>query len=105
MGISTMDFAASLPHRPAGWYPDPIRPARMRWWDGEEWTAETGGARTPIHTAAAAFPPTPVAPPATIASPAPRRRHPLLTGAAAAVLTVTVVGGAAYWLAHLGIAL
>jgi hypothetical protein len=24
---------------PAGWYPDPEDPARMRWWDGWAWTA------------------------------------------------------------------
>jgi hypothetical protein len=23
---------------PAGWYPDPWRQARWRWWDGHQWT-------------------------------------------------------------------
>ena len=23
---------------PAGWYPDPSDPARLRWWDGSQWT-------------------------------------------------------------------
>ena len=26
---------------PAGWYPDPHGQARMRWYDGAQWTANT----------------------------------------------------------------
>lgn len=25
---------------PQGWYPDPLRPQRQRWWDGSAWTDE-----------------------------------------------------------------
>ncbi|MEZ5115258.1 MAG: heavy metal-binding domain-containing protein [Candidatus Nanopelagicales bacterium] len=26
---------------PAGWYPDPHDPTRLRWWDGAQWTDQT----------------------------------------------------------------
>ncbi|MCT1394675.1 excalibur calcium-binding domain-containing protein [Microbacterium sp. p3-SID338] len=26
---------------PAGWFPDPENPKQTRWWDGEQWTAQT----------------------------------------------------------------
>ena len=29
---------AAAPSWPAGWYPDPTRQARLRWWDGQQWT-------------------------------------------------------------------
>ncbi|HSD79288.1 MAG TPA: DUF2510 domain-containing protein [Solirubrobacteraceae bacterium] len=32
---------ASLP--PADWYDDPLHEARLRYWDGRQWTASTGG--------------------------------------------------------------
>lgn len=55
---------------PAGWYPDGSGPGRVRWYDGETWTARTGRLRT-------ADPPHPAP---THAYPAPPRpapaRHP-----------------------------
>jgi uncharacterized RDD family membrane protein YckC len=29
--------------QPAGWYDDPQRQARLRWWDGSSWTSHTSG--------------------------------------------------------------
>ena len=31
---------------PVGWYPDPERPAMLRWWDGTQWTSEKKPATT-----------------------------------------------------------
>lgn len=28
----------------AGWYPDPQQPATVRYWDGQQWTAQTAPA-------------------------------------------------------------
>lgn len=37
-----LDPGASAPAGAApGWYPDPRRLARLRWWDGAEWTEKT----------------------------------------------------------------
>jgi hypothetical protein len=33
--------AAAQPTQAAGWYPDPHRQARLRWWDGQAWTEQT----------------------------------------------------------------
>ncbi|QPE04982.1 DUF2510 domain-containing protein [Microbacterium schleiferi] len=44
---------------PAGWYPDPMAPGILRFWDGTAWTAHTS-APTPAAQPAAA---TPAAPP------------------------------------------
>ena len=27
-----------MPTAPTGWYPDPQQPARLRYWDGAQWT-------------------------------------------------------------------
>ncbi|WP_456845811.1 DUF2510 domain-containing protein [Cellulomonas sp. P5_C6] len=27
-----------MPTTPASWYPDPIQPSRLRYWDGATWT-------------------------------------------------------------------
>ncbi len=39
---------------PAGWYPDPVDPARRRWWDGATWAAESEPGDTPPAPAQAA---------------------------------------------------
>ena len=39
----------------AGWYPDPAEPAKERYWDGSDWTAE-------VRSAGAAPPPPPPLP-------------------------------------------
>jgi hypothetical protein len=36
---------------PAGWYPDPADPQGTRWWSGEAWTDQVGGAAAPATTA------------------------------------------------------
>ena len=33
--------AASGPLPAGGWFPDPSRQARLRWWDGQRWTDHT----------------------------------------------------------------
>ena len=47
----------------AGWYPDPWRPGRQRWWDGEGWTDHTHDPDAPVVPS----------PPAFVAPPNPRR--------------------------------
>lgn len=42
----------SQPHEPvrhsaSGWYPDPFEPGKLRWFDGQRWTAR----KIPDHTA------------------------------------------------------
>lgn len=44
---------------PPGWYPDNQNPARVRFWDGRQWTAQTALARPP----APPVQPSPAAPP------------------------------------------
>ncbi|HEY4268395.1 MAG TPA: DUF2510 domain-containing protein [Galbitalea sp.] len=33
------DSAGATPTTPAGWYKDPADSARLRWWDGSQWTS------------------------------------------------------------------
>ena len=33
--------AAAAPLPAGGWFPDPSRQARLRWWDGQRWTDHT----------------------------------------------------------------
>jgi hypothetical protein len=41
---------------PAGWYPDPSQPGRIRYWDGSAWTAHVAPAPAPWGTPAALDP-------------------------------------------------
>ena len=69
-----------------GWFPDPFDPARLRWWDGEQWTTHLHAApRGPGYTASTRRAATPIPPPR-------RHRAATLTLFAAAGL---LVGGAA----------
>jgi uncharacterized membrane protein len=36
---------------PAGWYPDPVDPAGLRWWSGEDWTQHTNAPVAPVAVA------------------------------------------------------
>jgi hypothetical protein len=40
-GQSQARPAAGAPNTPPGWYPDPWRVTRVRWWDGYSWTSYT----------------------------------------------------------------
>jgi Protein of unknown function (DUF2510) len=40
----------SGPTTPAGWYPDPVGSANLRWWDGATWTAHLAPPPTPAPT-------------------------------------------------------
>lgn len=35
------------PNSPAGWYPDPMNPAQLRYWNGAYWTEQTAAAPPP----------------------------------------------------------
>ncbi len=73
----------------AGWYADPVRAAKHRWWDGSSWTAHLSGDRAQ-EQARAVEPPAAVAPAVVVAStaaavaaadaPMSRRRLRELTG-------------------------
>lgn len=39
---ATPAAASPPPVAPAGWYPDPVGNAGQRYWDGRQWTEETG---------------------------------------------------------------
>jgi putative serine protease PepD len=73
--MDTLQFA-----RPAaGWYRDPYDPARLRWWDGLEWTGHTAAFPTPAP---------------------PRRRSRFSRGEKAALvfgLVVALLLAVAYW--------
>ncbi|MFD6816070.1 MULTISPECIES: GmrSD restriction endonuclease domain-containing protein [unclassified Microbacterium] len=68
---------------PAGWFPDPENPKQTRWWDGQQWSAQT-----------APPPPTGMLPPpaTTFATAAAKRKIPtwlwIIGGLAAVLVTV-----------------
>jgi hypothetical protein len=70
---------------PAGWYPDPRDPRRIRWWDGTGWTETTQPAPTGAEAPPAAT--TPAAEPA--------RRSPVLPLVVGIVAFVLLAGAAA----------
>lgn len=68
-----------------GWFPDPFDPARLRWWDGQQWTTHLHPAdRGPARAASAPRPPAPGA---------PHRRTRVAT-VALVTATALLVGGA-----------
>lgn len=46
--------AAGTRQAPAGWYPNPNEPGRLRWWDGTRWAYGSGPAGAPLSTKAPA---------------------------------------------------
>ena len=64
---------------PSGWYPDPRRRHRLRYWDGQQWTAWTADGDQPILDAA---------------SPRPRRALLAVSGIGA----IVAMPFAAWWL-------
>jgi hypothetical protein len=78
---------------PAGWYPDPRDPRRIRWWDGAAWTEHTAPQPEGSGPYPSAAPEQPYA--AVVAEPAPDRRSvlPLIAGVVA--FLVLAVGAVA----------
>lgn len=78
---------------PAGWNPDPIDPKIDRYWDGQQWTAQTrpGGSNEPTQVFGAPGSPQPDP---TAPEDGKRRKWPWFAGAAvAAVAVVGIVAG------------
>lgn len=75
---------------PPGWHPDPYDPTLQRWWDGQQWTAQTqpAGAADPTLAFAPIGGPTDPGTPADGESPRKRKKWPWIAGAA----VVGVVG-------------
>ncbi|SBS69831.1 DUF2510 domain-containing protein [uncultured Microbacterium sp.] len=72
------------PQVPAGWYPDPTDPSRVRWWDGSYWgqqAAPAGAAAPPVDAAPTVPAPAEQAP--TYATPAPSYATPTPSAAPA----------------------
>lgn len=78
---------------PAGWYPDPRDPRRIRWWDGAAWTEHTAPQPAGEGPYPTATPEQPYA--AAVAEPARERRSvlPLIAGVVA--FLVLAVGAVA----------
>jgi hypothetical protein len=68
---------------PAGWYPDPRDPRRIRWWDGDGWTETTQPA------------PTGAVPTPAVATAEPARRSPVLPLVVGVLALVLLAGAAA----------
>lgn len=45
-----------MTQHPAGWYPNPEKPAQIRWWDGSHWTEHVQNVPTPKMPQAVALP-------------------------------------------------
>lgn len=76
----------------AGWYPDPdSTPGRLRWWDGQCWTAATRPAWTGPPAPAGAARPTGPAAPRHPGAPPPRRGNGGLWAIIALVVVTAVV--------------
>ncbi|MFE4501357.1 excalibur calcium-binding domain-containing protein [Rhodococcus sp. NPDC056743] len=72
---------------PAGWNPDPIDPTIDRYWDGQQWTAQTrpGGSAEPTQVFGAPGSPQPDP---TAPDDGKRRKWPWFAGAAVAAVAV-----------------
>ncbi len=61
---------------PGGWYPDPVDPARERYWDGWQWSRNTREAeQPPVPPASPGMAPTPL-PPVPPGGPQPGQPYP-----------------------------
>ena len=81
---------------PAGWYPDPVDPAGLRWWSGESWTEHT----TALHPVVVVQQHEDVRPPVEVRQPVtpetssvggrtdPRRGGNVISGIALAVAVI-----------------
>lgn len=85
---------------PAGWYPDPERPERQRYWDGIQWTEHVHGeqaAQAPAARAPQPAQPAPAAPAAQGQAAAPRARRRWMVWVPIAAVLVLGVAIAGIW--------
>ena len=77
-----------------GWYPDPHRQAKLRWWDGTAWTEHVDGATGPAGSPAAQAPQAPQSPRTPQAAQTPQAAAGTKTsGWAIASLVLGILGG------------